>query len=177
MRMQRSAHTRLGRSAFAGTASGWSRVSLTLVGALTLAVALLTGTAPASAAPIGAVLTVTAINSAATAVAGKDVVLTVTVTNSGTSTLDLSSLTEYEGHGASIGLWTADPATCSMATKSGGVGGSENVCFERFDTGSTAPRRVQGGRPDGRGPASSAATDPPDSLPARRSPARSASTF
>ncbi|MCC9055271.1 hypothetical protein LOK55_13490 [Microbacterium sp. F2E] len=77
----------------------------------------------------------TVTNSAATAVAGKDVLLTVTVTNSGASTLDLSSLTEYEGPGASIGLWTADPATCSMATTSGGVGGSENVCFERFDTG------------------------------------------
>lgn len=117
-----------------GTTRG-GRLALAIAGVIALAAALLGGASPATAAAEEPNLTVTSTSSAATAAPGKDVVFTVTVKNSGTSTLKFDGLGEYEGAGASIGLWIADPAACTVAISSAGAGGSENVCFETFDTG------------------------------------------
>lgn len=120
-------------------------MTLAITGVVALAAALLGGASPAMAATAAPNLTVTAKSSAATAAPGKDVVFTVTVKNSGTSTLKFAGLGEYEGAGASIGLWTADPAACTVAISSPGAGGYENVCFKQFATGADCVMASFGG--------------------------------
>ncbi len=115
--------------------------------AVAVAAALLTGTAPAVAAETPS-LSVSATASASTAVAGGEVVFTVSVTNEGASTIDLTGLDEYDGPGASVGLWLPDPASCTEPVGGDGWGGSEDVCFASVPTG-TGCNTASMGWPDG----------------------------
>jgi hypothetical protein len=90
-----------------------------------------------------------AVSASATSVsAGTSVVFTATLTNTGTTSIDMSNVGEYDGAGGSLGLWLPDPASCTVATGGGGAGGSENVCFEKLDT-TDACLSASAGWPDG----------------------------
>jgi hypothetical protein len=60
----------------------------------------------------------------------------------------MSNVGEYDGAGASLGLWLPDPASCTVETGGGGAGGSANVCFEKLDT-ANACLSASAGWPDG----------------------------
>lgn len=108
------------------------RGAAALASAVALVCGLFTG-GPAFAADAPE-LTVAVSASAASASAGASVIFTVTLTNAGDAAVDLSNAGEYDGAGASVGLWLPDPASCTVEVGGGGAGGSENVCFEKLDT-------------------------------------------